>query len=885
MPPKTKSHLPINGFTLSNGLQVIVQTDKTVPMVAVSITFKVGSQDESRGRSGFAHIFEHLMFQGTKNLAPNEISRLIESNGGIDNAYTMKTNTTYHEIVPKSALPLVLWAEADRMTGLDVNERALAVEKQVVLEEMRQSYLNKPYRRAMDQGMAEAAFSKWENHHTTIGEMKDLREATLEDVRAFYRAHYAPNNAVLALAGDVTLSEAKKLTEKYFGSIPAREIPQSHDLTEKPLKGKIFKKISDPLAKMPLTVIGWHAPARGGKDYWALSLLMEILGGGEESPLYAALVKNSKLALSASGFMPYWSKHYNGKGPDLFAFSISPKADAPVEKIVRQVDLILKRFADKGPSMEELERAKTQTELEWTDGLQFLMDRAQTLSSYAALIGNPKNLEKDLRDILSITPADVRKAVRRWVTPGRVILHVVPGKPVSAEAEEKSPPIPAETPRTPASVHPAPDSMDHSPIPALRRFSLKNGLNVVFVQDKRLPLLEMRLSIKGGKTDENPGEEGLSQACSELMLKGAAGKDDAAVARAFARLGFSINVRSNAEFLKVSASGLSRNSQPFFRQLGEVLTGADYPHKETLLWKDNAVEELESMRADPGFLSDERQRSELFSDHPYRKGTANEAEIAAVTSRRLAGFHQRRVIPRDAVMILVGNISSDAARDMLEKGFSGWTGSHPKAHVAPMPANKDARLSIVHRPGSTQASLSVSQIVPLTPDHPDFLSFLVMNHILGGTANSRLFENLRTDKGYTYGSYSSVDSYGQGLVWTAEAEVRNEVARPAVEEIFKEIRLMGETTVSRETLAKVKRYLGGLFLLKRAALDRTANYLSALEEAGRDPIMVMSSYLQRLEAVTPADIQSAARRHLDSRRMLTVVVGDRSALKSLKTIP
>ena len=873
-------HLPIKTFTLANGLVVIVQTDRTVPVVAVSITYKVGSQNENPGKSGFAHLFEHLMFQGTKNLKPNDIAKLIENNGGVNNAYTMKTNTTYHEIIPRSALPTILWAEADRMHRLLVDERSLGIEKQVVMEEKRQSELNKPYRQTMDEGIANAAFLKWSNRHTTIGEMQDLKNATLEDVREFYFAHYAPNNAVLALAGEIDEKEARELTGRYFANIPARDIPPTPDLSESPLKGETLKTVKDPLAKMPLTTVSWHAPKRGTKDFWALSLLMNTLSNSDESPLYQALVKKSKVALSAQGYMPHWSSHYNMKGPDVFTFSVSGKAGVAAGGITAELDKVLARFARKGPSASELERAKTETEREWLDEMQFLMDRAQILSSYAALIGPPAGLRRDLRNIFSVTAGDVAKAVKTWIIgKGRVIMHVEPGEPAPPAPEEAAPAVPAERPRAPGEVPPAPDRARPVPIPEIGRFTLKNGLPVVFVKDARLPLIELRLSLRASPADEGRGQDGLSHALDNLFFKGTAEKSGEAIARAISRLGFEVSTQDDSEFLRISAAGLSRNAEAFLRELSSVLRGANYPEAETSLWKENMLEELLAMRGDSSFLTEERMKKELFEGHPYGRGIPNEKSINAVSGKRLREFHASRVTPDQAKLVIVGNLGIAEAERMLERALGQWIGSAPEKHTPPMPGNKPSRISLVDRPGSSQASLTVAQTAPLTPKNPDWLPFLVMNHILGGTENSRLFENLRTDKGYTYGSYCGIEAFAQGIAWSARAEVRNDVAGPSIEEIFKEVRFMKANKVSPETLAAAKRYMSGLFLLKMAALNRTANYLSALTEDGRDPAYEMGSYLKRLESVTSEQVEQAAQKYLDPEKMVTVVVGDAKALK------
>ncbi|OGR97585.1 MAG: hypothetical protein A2V88_15725, partial [Elusimicrobia bacterium RBG_16_66_12] len=420
-------------FKLDNGLRVVVETDRAAPLVAVSITYKVGSLDEEPGRAGFAHLFEHLMFQGTKNLPPNEISRLVETNGGVDNAYTMKTNTTYHEVVPSWAVEDVFWAEADRMRGLLISPRELEIEKRVVLEEMSQSYSNQPYRRATDVVMGELAFSRWEASHSTIGDEADLRAATLEDVRRFYDRHYAPNNAVLALVGDLSVAQARRLVRRHFGPIPRRARPRPRDLSEPRLQAEKRGRVSDPLAKNPLLVAGWHAPRRGSRDYWALMVLAGILGGGEDSPLHEELVKRSRLALSAGAHMPYWSSHYNARGTDLLGIFVTARADADLGAVQKALDRVLGRFLAEGPTEEELSRSKIQLERSWLEGQQSLGDRAQLLSSYAALVGDPSGLARDFRRLLKTGRADVRRAAKRWLgARGRAVLEVVPGSPAAA---------------------------------------------------------------------------------------------------------------------------------------------------------------------------------------------------------------------------------------------------------------------------------------------------------------------------------------------------------------------------------------------------------------------------------------------------------------------
>jgi len=869
-------------FKLDNGLRVAVEPDHAAPLVAVSITYRVGSLDEEPGRAGFAHLFEHLMFQGTKNLPPNEISRLVETYGGVDNAYTMKTNTTYHEVVPSGALEAVLWAEADRMRGLVISPRELEIEKRVVLEEMRQSYSNQPYRRATDVVMGELAFTRWEAAHATIGEEADLRAATLSDVRRFYDRHYAPNNAVLALVGDLTFAQAQRLVRRHFGPIKRRPRPRGPDLSEPRLTGERRRRVSDPMAKNPLLVAGWHAPKRGGADYWSLITLAAILGGGEDSPLHAELVKSSRLALSASAHMPYWSSHYNSRGTELIGVFVTLRVDADLRAALAALDKVVERFRAKGPTDEELARAKVQLERAWLEGQQSLADRAQTLSSYAALVGDPARFARDFARLLTVDRTDVRRAAKRWLgARGRAVLEVAPGEPVAAAAALAAEPPPPEEPRGPGAPPPPPGPVRSARLPSLVRFELSNGLRVLLVRDARLPLVEARLALPAGRAHEAAGEDALSPACEELLLKGCEGQDAAAVARAFTGLGWAVGTASEAEWLKVSGSGLARNFGAFCGQLARVMNTAAYPEDEVAIWRENAVEELAMRRVQPSFLAEERLRAELFGAHPYGRGAADEAAIGAVSPERLRAYHGARLKAAGGFLVLVGDLRADEARGLLGRSLSSWPAGAAPACLPPLPDHGKARTVLVPRPGSAQASLVVAHTSSLTPCDPDYLAFIVANHALGGTANSRLFENLRTRRGYTYGAYSSLEVYGRGTVWSAGADVRPDAVQAALNEIRAESERLRAEPVAADVIASSKRHLAGLFLMRLASLDRVASYLAAVAETGRDPAEVMAGYQERLAAVTPESAQAAARSRLDPERFVSVVVGDEGVLRPI----
>lgn len=878
-----KFHLPVRSFRLKNGLQVVVNTDRSSPTVAVSLTYRVGSRNERPGLGGFAHLFEHLMAQGTRNLRPRQISALIEGHGGMRNAYTMKTNTTYHSVVPTAALPLVLWAEADRMHTLHVDERALALEKQVVLEEMRRSYLNQPYRRAQTEGMGEAMFDRWENKHPTIGDAKDIREARLDDVRAFYDAHYAPNNVVLALAGDVSEAEARRLAKRFFGAVPSRPVAPPPDLSEPPLRGERRVDFPDPLAKLPRLMVGWRAPERGTPDFWALTVLAELLSGGEESALYRDLVRKSRLALSTGAAMPWWTHHTNAGGPDAFGLDVLLREGAAADAAVTRLDRFLAALARKGPSGEELRRVKTQLEFQWVHGLQFQTDRARTLSSYAALIGEPGRLERDLAGLTSVTAAAVGAAMRRWlVGRPRGLVHVRPVRPEPPASEPPTPPVPPESPRPPGETPPAVGRAKPPRTPAIARFTLSSGLPVLFVKDGRLPLLELRLSMRAGKASERDGEAGLSEAAASVFFKGVPGLDAARLAHTFSTLGCSIGIESRRELAIVSASGLSRNAEPFLRLVGRLLVSASYPEREVAHWREQTLERMRQVRLDPEFMIGEAMKRELYPDHPYGRPFPSDAELSRASASTVRAYQRRTFRPGGAVLVLAGDLAESEARRLLEDSLAGWRPGTEAPSVPEAPKRGPGRTRLIERTGSRQVNLCLAQALPVLPTDPDYPAFTVANHILGGSSTSRLFLNLRIDKGYTYGSYARAATLTRCATWVANAETRAEVAAAALAEMRREVEKIRDELVPEAELAAAKKHLAGVYAIRLASLEGLAGMIWKQEIDGLAPERHLASYVSRLEALTAEDIRLAARRAFDLDALTTVAVGEAGDLAALR---
>ena len=434
-PPEPAAKAPQIKFTdyrLANGLRVILSVDHTAPVVAVSVTYDVGSRNEREGRTGFAHLFEHMMFQGSQNVGKGEHMMLIQDNGGTMNGTTNQDRTNYFESVPANQLDLALFLEADRMKSLDISQANLDNQRAVVQEEKRQSYDNQPYS-AMGETLQQLAYSSFGYRHTTIGSMADLNAATLEDVRSFFKTYYAPNNAAIAVVGDFNEGEAKKKIEKYFGSIARQPAPPVPDLAETPIEGEKRKLLTDPLARLTRYEMAYKTVNGDNPDYYALSILSSILSGGRTSRLSGAIVEK-RLALNANASVG------SGRGPELFSFSGTLPPDGNVEELEKAFDAEIARIQTEGVTEQEIQRAKTQARARslvgfgggrggggFGGGLQSALGRANALSQNAIFFNDPGRINSQIGHLESVTAADVKRVANQYLKKqNRVIVVVVP---------------------------------------------------------------------------------------------------------------------------------------------------------------------------------------------------------------------------------------------------------------------------------------------------------------------------------------------------------------------------------------------------------------------------------------------------------------------------
>jgi zinc protease len=421
---------PIHQFTLQNGLRVILSKDQSVPVVSVAVYYDVGSRNEKTGRTGFAHLFEHMMFQGSENLPKAAHFQYIFTAGGSMNGTTSTERTNYFETVPANYLPLTLWLESDRMRSLKVTQENLDNQRNAVQEEKRLRYDNQPYVNAFLR-INEMIFQNPANAHSTIGSMEDLDAATIEDVREFFRIFYAPNNAVLSIVGDFEEAETRALVEKYFATIPSQPVPSTVDVSEPDEVAQTREKYYDKLAPAPAFVLGWKIPARRTPAYYALSLAADLLFEGDSSRLYQKLVKGDESVVSIQGGVD------ERRGPSAWYIFALPKPGEEVATIRNQIFDEIKSLATDGPTEAEMEKLRNSLSNDAVRGRQSTMYRAQRLAEYALYDGDPHLVDSELEHYLLVTPDEIKAAVSKFLdVENRVVLDIIPA--ALAEEEEQT---------------------------------------------------------------------------------------------------------------------------------------------------------------------------------------------------------------------------------------------------------------------------------------------------------------------------------------------------------------------------------------------------------------------------------------------------------------
>jgi len=882
--------LQFEKYTLPNGLDVILSQDKRLPSVAVNLWYHVGPANEEPGRTGFAHLFEHMMFQGSKHVPSDGHFVLLEKAGATGmNGTTDYDRTNYFETVPANQLELALWLESDRMGYLleKVDQEALSNQQDVVRNERRQSVENQPYGLA-EEAVVQTLFPKGHPYFgNVIGSHEDIQSVKLDDVNRFFRQYYAPNNASIAIVGDFEVVEAKKLVEKYFGSL--RRGPAVPPISaDTPRMTAERRAVVPARVELPRIYMTWvTAPIFKPGDAEA-EMTAGILGAGRSSRLYKKLVYEQQIAQNVSAFQ---NSLVLGS---MFQIEATARPGHTAEELERAIDEELAALRAQAPSLREIEQARNTIETAIIGGLERLGGFggvADRLNMYNHYLRTPDYLEKDIQRYRSVTPASLLAFAREQLTPnGRVVVHAVPGRPEAAQAPPPAPaagvasqgangqsinadePWRAEVPK----AGPARTLQLATPASAV----LPNGLTLILSERRGLPIVAANLVVKTG-SDANPIERpGLANFVAAMLDEGTTTRGALQIADEVAQLGASLTTGSSMDATTISARSLMKNFASTLDLVADIVLKPSFPAEEVDRQRASRLGQLVQMRDSPAQVAGQVMGVALYgTKHPYgytELGT--EASMKAVTRDEMMAFWRQHFVPNNAALVVAGDISMSDLRALVEKTFASWQRGTPSRPMLGAPETTRARIVIVDKPGTPQTQVRVASI-GAARSSPDFRALQVMNNALGGLFSSRINMNLREQHGYTYGAGSQFIFRRSAGPFVVAGGIRTDVTAPAVSEIFKEIAGILEKPMAQEELQKSKDALANSLPGTFETSVNTVNSFSNIfvYDLGLD---YYTRYAQEVNAVTAEQALAVARRYIVPDRLVVIAVGDRSAIEA-----
>ncbi len=901
--PTAAQEIPYETFTLDNGLQVVFHEDHDLPLVTVNIIYRYGSLDELPGQTGHAHLAEHLAFMGTSRVPGGAFDEIMEGAGGWNNAGTSTDYTVYYDVGPSAMLPTMLWLEADRLErmGPDMDQQKLDLQREVVRNERRQNYEVAPYGTAWLEHPPHMFPEGHPYHHPTIGSHADLIAATVEDIRDIYATGYAPSNACMVVAGDFDPEATRGLVEALFADIPGGALLQRPAPTSVRFDAEQRLVLEDNI-EVPRLVITWHSPPWLAPQDAELDLVASILGEDKVGRLSKALVLDQQLAESVGVT----------QGSSLLGSEFYLIADARAGVDLRQledaIDEQLELFLAEGPTQRELLRAKNGWEAAFVSGLESIDDRANTLNDYWLHTGDPGYLATDIARYREATLEGVQGAADAVIVPERLVLWVVPEgqeadivgdddgdveEPVEEPADEPADEPAVEEPideegaaevvATARDTRPADLPRKDFVPPTPEVFTLSNGLQVWYLQRDTVPALMAAMVFPTGSAWDEPGKEGLAELTADLLDEGAGGLDAAGLADALSVQGAWLSSWSSRESLVVATWTLSRNAGEVLALMRDVIGDPELSRDEferiqgmTLTHLIQAAQDPRSISATVGW------RRSLGELHPYASPTVGYADsVAALTHKDVKRFYRKQLSVADATLVVVGDPGEVPIAQLLEDSFGDLKPRRVKrpALVLPPPLPRaQPAVFVVDRPGAPQTVMRV-HLPGFPADSPDRLRTHLVNSVLGGTFTSRLMQNLREDKGWTYGVRSRhIDFQLDGALIISTA-LQTEYTGAALDEIFAEVEELAEAGVtSDEALKAVRSYQNG-WVETYGAIASVGQQLVTLADEGLPPD-TSGDWLAEAAEVTVEDLSSQAEAMFNPQLATVVLVGDAASIQA-----
>ena len=879
-------------YTLPNGLEVILREDHRLPLVAVDLWYHVGPANERAGRTGFAHLFEHMMFEGSEHVGEKAHFRYLEGAGATDiNGTTSYDRTNYFETVPSNQLDLALWLESDRMGFLlETLDRAkLTNQRDVVRNELRQDE-GQPYDVA-DEAVGHLLFPKIHPYYgNVIGSHADVEAARLNDVREFFHEYYTPNNASIAIVGDFNTAQLKAEIAKYFGPIPRGPAIAPVHVATPPITSERRQVVTDTV-QLPRLSLGWLTPAAFTSGDRASEIFLDILGGGKVSRLYQRLVYKDQVAQSVS------CSDEQVMITSMAQCDIIARPGVKLADIQAKVDEEIANLRKNGPTHAELDRARNKTLTGMIEGLQRLGGFggvADMMDRYNQYEHNPGYLAQDVAGYEALTTARVQKAAEEYFGNNqRVVVECVPGKKVTEDVPRSPADTDLHTVVTPPysqafetaqawrkdAPKPGPESKLH--LPSSEAFTLTNGLKVYLIQQHELPVLSANLVTRAGGENNPTSRPGLASFTAGMLTQGTKTRSATQLADDTALIGASIGSAAGMDSASVSIGALTNNTNAAMELLSDVALHPAFASTEVeRVRKQRMIAILQE--SDQPVASMLRVGAKLlYGNQPYGfqpVGTMD--SVKTTTQPEIASFWAAHYAPQDSALVLAGDLTLAQAHALAQKYFGAW--SNPAVSATPVqipapPAAPQRKVVIIDKPGSPQTALFALGlgVSRNTPDHP---AIVEMNSVLGGLFSSRINMNLREQHGYTYGAFSGFFFDRDGGPFYAGAQVRTDVTGPAATQLFSELNRIrtDPPTPTELTLAKdnALRSLPGSFETVNSESSLMATLF--VYNLPQDYFVTLPA---RYSAVTPQDVASAAQQYVHPDNMIVLAVGDRAKIE------
>jgi zinc protease len=869
-------------YKLANGLEVILSEDHRLPVVAVNIWYHVGPANERPGRTGFAHLFEHMMFQGSKHVGENQSKVLQAAGATAINGTTGFDRTNYFETMPAERLELALWLESDRMAFLleGLTARNLANQRDVVRNERRQRE-NTPYSLVWEELYRQLFPAGHPYHATIIGSHADIESARLDDMKEFCRQYYVPNNASLALVGDFDSGQVKPLVDRYFGNIPLGPAVPKLEIATPPILSPKRITVTDRV-ELPRISKAWLTPpvykpgdAEGG-------VLAQVLAGGRSSRLYQKLVHEKQIAQEVN------AEHQSLVLGSVLMLQATAKPRVSLEQLERAIDDELRLMQADGPTPEELERVRNTIHTNFAFGLESvggMSGVADRLNNYNHYLGDPGYIAQDWQRFQTLSVDDVRLTARQlkqessvvvWGVPGPKVLYDVPRRSDVEVDEQRAPYASADVWRAQAPKAQERNSPE-LPVPVFDR--LKNESSLLFLEQRHIPAIVVNLVTVGGSGSNPEGLPGLASFVASMLSRGTTKRSQKQIADDFERLGAQWWTNSNSDSSTIGMRVLKQNVEAAFDVLSDVALRPAFGLEEIELMRNDRLVNIAQQQDNPRALAQREFLKALYGpEHPHgHLGIGTEEANRKIRQTDLCDFYSNNYVPQHSALVIVGDLEQPEARTLGEQYFSEWSGNAAPVSAPSPPESVARRILIVDRPSSPQTQLLIGQ-VGVRRNHPDYVAIEVLNALLGGMFSSRINNNLREVHGYTYGANSMLTyQRGSGNLVISGA-IRTDATAAAVMEVFHEIDEIRETLVTADELAVAKESLSRAWTSRFNTISTSADAIREMFIHGCDREEFQKA-LKQIPTISPADVQRVAHEHLHAEEMIVVAVGDAGTIE------